>query len=191
MKPALQVADHSDIGSTPGRVECEALVFAGKPIAQVVVDDEMRVTVVGPIVVKEGFSIGVFRRGHGRCRRRRTVVDPVDHVPTVPGVVTTFPSPFKWGLTVIAFPLTGLILIGERSRHQFLVISLQGDFFRHETFERECECRRRLPIPFLSVCHFSLIGLHELLGGPVLSDYPVIIGTMADHHRRILHIGLV
>ena len=95
---ALEVADHADVRPSPGRVESEALVFAGKPIAQVVVDDEMRVTVVGPVVVEEGFPIGVFRRGHGRRRRRRAIVDPVDHVATVPGVVTTFPSPLMWRL---------------------------------------------------------------------------------------------
>ena len=33
MKPALQVADHSDIGSTPGRVESEAFVFSRDTIA--------------------------------------------------------------------------------------------------------------------------------------------------------------
>ena len=124
----------------------------------------MRVTVIGAVVVEKGFAIGVFRRSHGRRRSRRAIVDPVDHVAAMPGVETTFPSPFKWGLTVIAFPFTGLILIGERSRHEFLVISLQGDFFRLESFNRECEWRRRLPVPFLSVCDFSLIGLHELLG---------------------------
>ena len=124
----------------------------------------MWVTVVGSVVVEIGFTVLIFRRGHRWRCSCGTVVDPVDHVATVPGVVTTFPGSFKWGLTVIAFPFTELILVGKRSRHQCLVIPLEGDFFLHEFFEREAKRRRRLPVPFLSVCDFSLIGIHELLG---------------------------
>ena len=117
MKFSRQITNHAHIRTTPGRVECETFVFAGHTIPQVAIDDEMWVPVVGAVVIEIGFALLVFRRGHGRSHGRGTVMHPIDHVATVPGMVTTFPGSLVGPISDICLRFGWAILIGKRCSH--------------------------------------------------------------------------
>lgn len=157
----VQAANDSAVGTVRGVIVGHPFVLTGPAIEQVVIDKNVWILVVGKVVVKVRFAIGILGSRHpcGSFFGDRAVMNPVDHVFALPGVVTTQSRLQSTG---------GIELIRKLGCLQRNV----------ETVER---CRFRLEGRQLGrIAPFS--------AATVTAKHPVVVRAEAEHHRCVAEI---
>ena len=93
MKLPVQVTNDRAVRTVRWIIVGHAFVLTWDTVKHVGINVDVRVLVVREVVVEIGFAIGEFGGGHPLAGflRNRTVVNPVDHVCTLPRVVTAHP----------------------------------------------------------------------------------------------------
>ena len=142
-------------------MQCNPHILSRFPIGEVFVNEKMRILVIGEIIINKcGFS-DLFRGGNpsGKTRRHTPVMNPVDHISTLPGMVTTKPwlQP-TWGIKLV-------FVLGSFKRY---IKAWKLDIFRLKSFG------------FL-----TLLGL----GDSITTKNPVILGSFCKEDWCVLKIG--
>ena len=90
VKPPLNISNNGTVRTMGRIIQGDAHVLSGFAVGEVLVDEQVRVLVIGEVIVDKGFPIDLLGRRHpaGKSRGDASVVHPVDHVLALPGMVT-------------------------------------------------------------------------------------------------------
>ena len=100
MKGALFIPEDPGIRTVRRIRKHFAVVFALNAVRQVIIDDEVRVLIIGLVIIEIELSIGILRRGHPVRPANWPEMLPLFQVRAMPGVVAFFAL-----VGVLLFPL--------------------------------------------------------------------------------------
>ena len=126
MKFSIQIADKGAVRSIGWILECQPHILTRLAVGQIVVDIEMRILVVGKVIVDIGFAIHEFSGGRPFCMSGGygSVMHPVDHITALKGMIAAQAS---------LQPAGCIEEMGKRRRQQGRIKALQGGRFRFES----------------------------------------------------------